>query len=676
MTDTNLKTEKKIKNKGPIRWEAIIPFIIFTAVIFFYFKLFFDLHLKNLMELIGYHSLGAEVNIAKVETSFTKASLKISGIELTNPERPSHNNLVIGEIRFSLLWDALLRAKFVVEEAAVENIGFDQKRKYPGKVKPPEPEKESAIKKEADKLKEEALEKAKTEYQDNVLGNIANLMSGGSQQGELDKLKGQIISKEKMKTFEESLKAKQKDWEERIKKLPKAAEFQAIGDNLKKVKTSGFNNLDELNQSVKEIQKNLDEANNKIKEINIAKTSLDADIKFTDEGLKEIKNQIEKDIKDLEAHFKIPKIDAKSIAVALFKRYTGPYLGKINHYKSLVNKYAPPNLLKKNKEEPEIQIQPKPREKGVVYEFGKPNSYPLFWIKKTLVTSRFVMNSMTPDSSLPLSSFHQMGNIKGEIENITSNQSLIGKPTIATLSGDFPAEEILGFKTQLTIDNTKKDSQIDLNLTVDSYPLSQKELINSEEIQLSFDKAKGSLKSQLHLLNYKNLTLKVENEFREIDYAVQAKNKDVESILKNVFSTAKTTNLIASGKGILPSVDLDIESDLGGKIQKGFEKEIQAKIDEARKKIKALVDAEIEKQKEAIEKQVKIFKDQIQSEIQKLQVQAEGQKKLAENKTEEAKKDFERKAEAEKKKAENEAKKKVESELKKSAEDLKKKLGF
>lgn len=672
----NNKEAKPKKVKGPIRWEAIIPFIIFSALIFFYFKLFFDSNLKSLIELVGYQATGAEVNVAKVETSFLDASLKIKGIELTNAEKPTHNSLYVGEVRFSLLWDALLRAKFVVQEAAVENIGFDQKRKSPGKVKPPEPEKESALKKEAEKLKDEAINKAKSQYQDNVLGNIATMMSGGSQDGELDKLKDKIVSKEKIKAFEESLKTKQKDWEERLKKLPQAAEFQALGDKMKNVKTSGFANIEELNKSVSEIQKILDEANKKVSDVNTAKNDLDKDLKLTDDGLKDIKGQIEKDTKDLEAHFKIPKIDAKSIAMSLFKRYTDPYLAKVNHYKSLFNKYAPPNLLKKDKEEPEVQIQPRPRERGVVYEFGKPNSYPLFWVKKTLITSKF-------NEADAKTSEIKFGNIKGQITDITSNQALIGKPTIALVEGDFPAEGVTGMLAKLTIDNTKKDSLIIFDARVKSYPIEAKELVKSEDVQISFNKAMGSLNASMDLKNYKNLGMTITSDFTQIDYAVGAKNKDVEGILKNVFQQATTANLIATGKGVLPDVDLDIESNLGDKIQKGFEKEIQAKIDEARKKIKAFVDAEIAKQKEQLEKQVNAFKGQAEGEVKKAQAQADTQKKMAEAKIDEAKKDFERRIEAEKQKmnaerqkAENEAKKKAEAEAKKAAEELKKKLGF
>ncbi len=672
----NIPPSKKVKRKGPIRWEAIVPFTIIIVVIGVYFTLFFDSNLKSLVELVGYHATGAEVNVQGLETSFTKASIKVIGIELTNPEEPTHNNLNIGEVRFALLWDGLLRAKFVINEAAIENISFGQKRKTKGKVKPPEAEKESALKKEAEKLKDEALEKAKTEYNDNVFGDIANLLTGSDGGQEIKKLEGKLVSKEKMKAFEASLNQKQQEWNERLKKLPKAAEFQVLGDRIKKVKTSGFSKPEEVQKSVEEIQNIMKEGQAKIDEVNAAKNSLDGDIKLTDQGLKNIRAQIEKDIKDLQMHFKIPKIDAKSIAMNLFKRYTGPYFAKINHYRALFNKYAPPNVVNKD-DKPEIAIQPRPREKGTTYEFGRVNAYPTFWLKKASVSSQ--INSSDPNS--------KNGNIKGVILDVTSNQLITGKPTTASITGDFPSEKIEGIVFKLKFDNRAKDSLINAVFAVKSYPIAEKELISSKEVKLGFKSAAGTVTSNMDLVNYKELTLKVENVFREIDYNVAAENKDIQNVLVNVFNGAKTTNMIATAKGTLPHINLDIDSNLAELIQKGFEKEINAKIEEVKKKVKEFVDSEINKQKEIIEKQVNALKAQAEGEIKKIQSQAEAQKKLAEDKTQEAKKDIENRMNAEKSKAEAEANRRAEEEkkkaqkqgedeVKKQAEKLKKQFGL
>src|SRR6476660_9506819 len=97
---TNTDTPKKEKKKGPIRTEAVIPFLIVVVLTYVYFHFFFDLHLKKAFEFGGYHLLGAEVDINDVETSFFKGTFRVRGIQVTNGEKPTHNMVEIGDIRF------------------------------------------------------------------------------------------------------------------------------------------------------------------------------------------------------------------------------------------------------------------------------------------------------------------------------------------------------------------------------------------------------------------------------------------------------------------------------------------------------------------------------------------------------------------------------------------------
>ena len=51
--------EKKPKKKGPIRFEAVLPFTIIVLVVWAYFFFFFDNHLRAGMEYFGTNANGA-----------------------------------------------------------------------------------------------------------------------------------------------------------------------------------------------------------------------------------------------------------------------------------------------------------------------------------------------------------------------------------------------------------------------------------------------------------------------------------------------------------------------------------------------------------------------------------------------------------------------------------------
>ncbi len=663
MSDSQTPTPapiKKNKPKGPLRTEAVLPFTIIILLVMIYFKLFFDSNLRKGLEFAGYKVTGAEVDIAELQTSFFKASIRIQGIEVTDAMKPSHNSVSIGDVRFGMLWDAILRGKVVIKEVVVEKIEFGKPRKSPGKVKPPEPVvvneddgKPSALQKEAEKVKDKALSATESKYNNNVLGDVANMLGGTDSKVQMDKVEGSLLSKDMATKLNADMKLKSQAWQDRLKKLPQAKDFQALSDRAAKVKTKDFKSVDELQSSLKEFDSIFKEADAKTKEIQAANSDLNQDLQTSQKQIKDLEEQINKDAKNLESHFKIPKIDPKSLSQALFRQYLDPYLAKFNHYKNLANKYVPPNLMKKkNKEEVDVSMQPHPREKGVVYEFGRTNSYPAFWIQHVGVSSQA---GMSPYS----------GNIKGEINDITTNQALIGKPTVALFAGDFPSAQLSGLDSKLVIDNRQENSKITFDFGLGSFPIEARALVNSEEVNIAFNKASGQLKLHSELEALRNFKMNLDNKFSQVQYDIKAKNSTVEEVLKTVFAGIPIVTLEAEGHGELPSLSLSVNSNLGTELSKGIEKQIQAKINEAREKIQKYVNEQVGAQKAQIEALYNQIKGQVEKELKKLQDQADAQKKVVQNKTDAAKKD-----------GENQGKKKVEDTVKNAAEELKKKMGW
>lgn len=650
MANTTQDTAKPLKKKGIIRWEAIIPFAIICAIIGLYFHFFFDTHLRRALEWGGYNAVGAEVNIANLETSFFNASLRIQGIEVTDAERPTHDSIKIGDIRFSMLWDALLRAKVVVNEAAVEQIEFGVLRKKPGKVKPPEPD--DGQPSMTEKLKAQALKEAQEQYGDNVLGDVIAMLGGTDANAQLQKLQESLPSKAMLEKFDAELKGKQQAWDARLKTLPQEKDIRALNDRLNKIKYKDFKTPQELQTSVQELDKVLKDGDAMYKQVQTTGDDLGKDLKAVETQYKDIEKQVKTDIKSLEQHFRIPQLDAKAMTRAMFNKYLAPYKSKFYRYKEMADKYLPPNLMKKDKKGEDIAIQPHPREKGISYEFGRANSYPLFWVKRTAVSSQA---GVTPDA----------GNIKGEILDITSNQRLVGKPTVATLAGDFPSKEIFGFLLRLSLDNTKALSEIAYKFNVDAYSILGKDLVKTPDVAIAFNKATGAMGIEGKVVGLKNIVLAMNNKFTKVDYAISAKNEVADQILKAVFAGIPVITLTVDGQGDFPDIPLNINSNLGPELQQGFSKQIQAKVDEARARIQAVVDQEIGKQRAQVEAQLNQLRGQFDGEVKKAQAQIETQRKQAESRIDQAKKD-----------AENQGRKQLEKEGQKALDSLKEKFGF
>lgn len=647
-------TQKPKKSPGPIRWNAIVPFTVFALALALYFTLFFDAHLKAALEWGAYKGLGVEVNIGSLKTSFFNASIQIAKIEVTDGENPTHNTIEIGDIRFGMLWDALLRAKVAIEEIAVEGIQFGTKRGHIGRVAPPEPPKSGPGFSEA--MKDQFLEEAQNQNQDNVFGNIVALLQGSNTQEQLGNIEQKLPSKKMAEDLQKKVEERQRYWDAKFKTLPQGKDFQILNDRLSKVKVRDFKSPQELQQSVQEIDSIVKDADGKYKTINGASDEFQSDLKSIQEDYKKLDVQFKADVETLKQHFKIPKIDAASIGRAVFLKYLSPYIAKFNRYKAMAEKYLPPKLLQKKTaeqraEETSEQIQVHPRDNGKTYEFGRLNAYPLFWLKKISISSKA---GSSPNA----------GDIAGKILNISSNQRTTGRPTTADIKGDFPGMSIHGINLKATLDNMKEEPLVDYIFKVGSYPLIGKELVQGD-VEIAFNKATGAMNLEGTLANFKKVTLNLQNSFSQIDYKIEAKNNDIKGILKNVFTSIPVVSLRASGKGELPSVDIDVSTNLGSELQKGFEREINAKIEEAKKRVQKVIDEEIGKHKAEVEAHISKLRSQVEGELKKGQEQLNAQKQQAEQKTNQAKKD-----------AENQAKGSIQKEGQKTLDDLKKKLGF
>jgi uncharacterized protein (TIGR03545 family) len=650
-------TPKNPKAKGPIRWNAVVPFAVVCVLIYAYFHFFFDHNVRKAIEWGGYKAMGVEINLADFKTSFWNASLDIKDIQITDSEAPKQNSIEIGDIRFGMSWDALLRAKILVNEAVIENIQFATPRKSPGKVAPPEPPKTgpSVVAEETERLKQEALAKTQQEYANNMLGDLASILGGTDTKAQLGKIEGSLESKKKAQEIEADIKTKQKAWDERLKTLPQNKDLQALNDRMNKIKYKDFKTPQELQTSLQELDAVTKQADAYYKQINGTGQDLDKDLKKMDADVKSLDTLVRADIKGLETRFRIPSINTKELTRAIFNKYLGKYMDKINRYRALAEKYVPPKYLKKGqaKADPaDVSIEPHPRDKGVTYEFGRKNSYPLIWIKRAAISSEA---GMSPKA----------GNIKGEILDITTHQALVGRPTVATLQGDFPADQVKDVLLKMILDNTKEDSLITYQLGVGSYPINGSELVNSPDVQIALAKATGKLSIDGSLKALRDFKMNINNQFTTANFEVTAKDKNIGDILRGTFASLPSVYLKGTASGYLPAISFDVDSNMGSELERALRKQVEAKIAEARKQIEDYVNKEIGKNREEIDKQVKQLRTQFDTEVKKAQDQLDGQKKQVEAKANDAKKD-----------AENQGKKELEKQGKKAAEDLKKKLGW
>ncbi|MAI64599.1 MAG: TIGR03545 family protein [Alteromonas sp.] len=117
------------KGKPILLW--VVGF--FVAIFAIYF-LFANTIIKAVLESKLGESYGAEVNIESFDHSLFPTTVTLEGIALTNPTKPSHNQVFVGNANADVELAPLLSDKVIVNNLNLLEVQFDTERNAPGEV--------------------------------------------------------------------------------------------------------------------------------------------------------------------------------------------------------------------------------------------------------------------------------------------------------------------------------------------------------------------------------------------------------------------------------------------------------------------------------------------------------------------------------------------------------------
>ncbi len=588
--------EKKVKKKGPIRIEAILPLTILIVLFGFYFKYYFDAHLRYGLQFGATQANGAEVNIGAVRTSFLEPSISILNIQVTDKKNPEFNIVQIGKIRLKLLWDGLLRGKFVIPESSILEIQTQSKRKRPGRVLPPEAQ-SSQAKGEVAKAAEKTINQLKDKNEKNLLSDVFAVAGGTDVKDQLKNLENQIQSQKKVKALEQELKGKEQEWKKKIDELPDESELKQLVKKVEGLKID-TKNPKAISESLKKVDQVYKEARSKYKNIEAAKKALDADMKKYKAEYKSLEKMVQDDIDGITEKLNIPSLDPKEINKMLLGNLIASQLGGLYKYKDIARQYIPPpkSAEERKKEKQKQMLTPMERANGVNFRFPITVSYPRFWLKKATISSK--------------SDQGQAGDLEGTLKNLTNNPKHIGIPTTLDFKGGFPHQKILDVVGNITIDHTTEVPIEKGSFKVGSFPIEKNTLTKSKDVELGYNKANGS--SQIDFL-MKNQSIEIASQslFSQVEYYSQATDPNVARILTGVTQGLSNLTLNVRAKGSWDDLSLHINSNLGQKISDAIKGQISAEITRARKQVEGHVRGLVDTEKGKLQSQLGGIEDKL-----------------------------------------------------------------
>jgi len=566
--------QKPPKKQGPIRFEAIIPLVIVAGLVLLYFSLFFDTHLRRGLEYAGTKVNGAEVNIGMLDTSVWNASLVINRIELTNPELPDRNRLQIGAVNFRMIWDALLRGKVVIDEASILDVQIDTPRKKPGYVLPPEPAKEG------EGFSDKLLAQVKEEFSGNVLGDLAAIAAGADPGDQLASMGVDLKSSEYIADWQKTLDEKNQQWQLRLAALPKGEDFSSLQKRLGGVKLEDIKDVTQIQASLKELESIRNDFDTKAKSVSETSSALTRDLGNLQGSVTGLDKIVKEDIRSLQVRMHLPSLDTATLSRALFGMDVLGKMQQARGYMDQARSYMPQKTSKKQ----DVVLKARERSKGKDYVFGQPNSYPRFWLRKAMISSRLSGG---------------VSDLAGEIANVTSNPAMVGYPMVATIKGNFPQQGITGINAELVVDHTSLSPVERLKMEVGQYAVAGRSLVNSPNVTLGFSKAEGSVKLVAELRD-DNVDVRLDNRFKNVVIETSAKSDLVREMINASLVGLNTVILDAHVTGTWSKLDWRLTTNIASALESGMRRYLQAKMEAAMVRVETMVNEKIADQRKRL----------------------------------------------------------------------------
>ncbi|MFN7684931.1 MAG: TIGR03545 family protein [Oligoflexia bacterium] len=593
---------KTPKKKGLFRIEAVGPFVIVALGVSAYFKFFFDGHLRRGMEWAATSVNGAEVNVAGLKTSFIKASIEISGVEFTDPVKPKLNRLVIGRIDFALRWDALLRGKFVIELAGVNGLDSQVPRSRPGRVLPPAESKD----------KFSLMETLKQRVAATPLGELANFIEGFDPVSQIKDL-GNLKSVQHVESLKKDLESKQGEWAKQFDALPGADDVAQLKSRIGAVRLGG--SPAEIPGQIQQLQETLSSAQKQISSVEKTGNQLAGDIGKFQAGIGAIDGLVDQDRKEIEGRLKLPSVDPKVIAQQMFGQMVLEKVGQAQAAVATARKYVPA----KKKSDDRPAFISRPRGFGRAYEFGRPNAYPMFWLKRATFSA----------------ATGQEGKVKGELTHVTTSPSQVGHPARLDLEVSLPQRKIEGARLRAEVDARGDALAAKMLAEVRSFPVEALALSDSEQLRFSIAQASGSVAFEGGWRgDPTDFEISLQSAFRSAQYEVKSSSKILETVVSGVAQAVPDATVAAKVWGKVSDPEISIESNLAQALGSGLARQIQSQLAQARTKLDGMIRGQLEQKRAELQKQFDRARAEVSGRLESVRkqlesVQSEAQAKIA-----------------------------------------------
>jgi uncharacterized protein (TIGR03545 family) len=378
-----------------IRWQGLLTLIALAFILLAIWYFFADNLVKRKVEQYGSIIAGAKVELDGVDLSLIPIGLDFSGLRIVNPDKPMTNAVDIKQIICSLDGLRLLMGKVIVEEMTLDGVQLDTPRKTSGVIS----------------TKTVVSKKQKNEkFKFPSLGKIPDVQ--------------EILEKENLKslkliqTAHTDVNAQEEKWRNQIKTLPDKKKFYDYKQRIEKLASAPAGGLTGVFAKARETLGVKKELSRDIDRIKSARKELEGDLKLLRKRVIEAQSAPYDDIRRLKEKYSLSLKGAANMSGLLFGEKIGERIETSFRLYRRIKPFLEGEKIGKKR----MSEKPAERGKGVNVRFEENTLLPDFLVRRVRISSIET----------------KVGILSGSIQNITTDQNILGAP----LTFDFAGKEI------------------------------------------------------------------------------------------------------------------------------------------------------------------------------------------------------------------------------------------
>ncbi len=586
------------------RWKAIVPLVFLLALIVTGWVFYLDTLVKHSVESAGAAVVGARVDLEKASVRILHGTVRLTGLQVTDPDSPMRNLFEAGELVAAVSPGPLFQKKIVIDSLLVRGVRFGTPRRESGALANPSSE-------------SKWVAKQVSEWASQIRIPQFSLKGLGSQVVNIPAISvDSLRAASQARAILSSTDSLRGSWEARVTSLdprPRIDSAQQMVERLKTadVKALGVAGTRDLIAKTRTTVDGLTGAINQMKAlertVSDGVTGLKSNVAALDDAR-------QADYAYARGLVNLPSLDAPDISPALFGSMALERLKPILYWVEMAERYMPPGL------DPRARTGPKRvRASGLTVDYPRAQTYPGFLLR--FADLEFSLEGENGAA----------GAYRAQVAGLTTEPTLYGRPmqVVAQRTGGKVGPRTVRMFGQLDHSKTPLRDSVLMSLggltlpTVALPPLNARVALGDGSTDITLSRTGDHLAGRWYVRTSQATWEKTAGPSAATRGATDQAQAVVEDLLWRTISGMRDIEIEARMSGTLARPSVSVRSNVGSAVAEGLKKAVGEEVAKAERLVRAKVDSLVAAGRREVDERVAALQTGVQARITEQRAQLE-----------------------------------------------------